>query len=243
MHLTDVVPQLRICKSCHHAWSTTGRPDPDRSGPVRYIPVPYTRARSWYRSIHHRPVGAVPRNLLNLIFTWFRSRSSRLIITVYNALICFLAEHILSSSKCRTCGCLVRLLSRYDGAVLTCYALHTILRMRQGSNSQSVLDGIGEEVTRVALPVSICMLLTAFFVKILNPNDNSNSNAVYIASIYYQEKVRVCVWDRVCIHPRLHNKLCFFFAPAEQCYELEKRSVSKRLSCHDYRQMIPFPKK
>ena len=33
------------------------------------------------------------------------------------------------------------------------------------------------------------------------------------------------------------------FAPAEQCYELEKRSVSKRLSCHDYRQMIPFPKK
>jgi presenilin 1 len=63
--------------------------------------------------------------------------------------------------------------------------------MRQDSNKKSVLDGIGEEVTRVALPVSICMLITAFLVTTLNPAGDSNSNAVYIASIYYKENVRI----------------------------------------------------
>lgn len=63
--------------------------------------------------------------------------------------------------------------------------------MTQVSPNESVLDGIGEEVTRVALPVSICMLITVFLVTTLNPAGDSNSNAVYIASIYYQENVSI----------------------------------------------------
>lgn len=60
------------------------------------------------------------------------------------------------------------------------------------TNKGSVLITLGQEVTRVIFPVSLCMLVTVVLLRILNPQGNSNSNAVYLASIYYDEKVGFC---------------------------------------------------
>jgi len=54
---------------------------------------------------------------------------------------------------------------------------------------RSVLDDLGQEVTGIAAPVSICMALTVALVRILNPDGASNSGSVYLASIYYSEQV------------------------------------------------------
>ncbi|KAI7844377.1 hypothetical protein COHA_002175 [Chlorella ohadii] len=52
----------------------------------------------------------------------------------------------------------------------------------------SVLDDLGEEVTGIVSPVSICMALTVALVRILNPEGESNSGAVFLASAYYNEE-------------------------------------------------------
>ncbi|PRW59201.1 presenilin [Chlorella sorokiniana] len=52
---------------------------------------------------------------------------------------------------------------------------------------RSVLDDLGEEVTGIVSPVSICMALTVALVRILNPEGESNSGAVFLASAYYSE--------------------------------------------------------
>lgn len=41
----------------------------------------------------------------------------------------------------------------------------------------------------IVAPVSICMALTVFLVRVLNPNGHSDTSAIYIASAYYAEKV------------------------------------------------------
>lgn len=53
---------------------------------------------------------------------------------------------------------------------------------------RSVLDDLGEEVTGIVSPVSICMALTVALVRILNPEGESNSGAVFLASAYYTEE-------------------------------------------------------
>eukprot|EP00887_Chlorella_sp_A99_P001007 scaffold5.g1007.t1 len=53
--------------------------------------------------------------------------------------------------------------------------------------SKSVLDDLGEEVTGIVAPVSICMALTVALVHILNPDGSSDTNAVFLASSYYTE--------------------------------------------------------
>lgn len=55
---------------------------------------------------------------------------------------------------------------------------------------RSILDDLGQEVTGIAAPVSICMALTVILVRVLNPEGESDSGAVYLASVYYSEEVR-----------------------------------------------------
>ena len=54
----------------------------------------------------------------------------------------------------------------------------------------SLLDDLGEEVTGIVAPVSLCMAVTVLLVRLLNPEGVSSSNTVLIASIAYQEQVR-----------------------------------------------------
>ncbi|KAK9815154.1 hypothetical protein WJX73_008993 [Symbiochloris irregularis] len=53
---------------------------------------------------------------------------------------------------------------------------------------RSILDDLGQEVTGIVSPVSICMALTVWLVRILNPDGKDDQNAVAIANIYYHEK-------------------------------------------------------
>ena len=55
---------------------------------------------------------------------------------------------------------------------------------------ESVLDRLGEEVTGIVSPVSLCMALTVALVRLLNPTGDSAGSSVYIASAYYKEQVR-----------------------------------------------------
>jgi len=55
--------------------------------------------------------------------------------------------------------------------------------------TRSVLDDLGEEITGIVAPVSICMLLVVVLVKALNPDGMSDSSTVAIATIAYHEKV------------------------------------------------------
>lgn len=55
--------------------------------------------------------------------------------------------------------------------------------------TESVLDSLGEEVTGIIFPVSLCMALTVILVKILNSEGESNPETVIIAVAYYQEEV------------------------------------------------------
>lgn len=56
------------------------------------------------------------------------------------------------------------------------------------AGGKSVLDHLGEEVTGIVTPVSICMALTVLLVRALNP-DGLDSGTVYIASAAYHERV------------------------------------------------------
>ena len=55
---------------------------------------------------------------------------------------------------------------------------------------ESVLDRVGEEVTGIVSPVSLCMALTVALVRLLNPTGDNAGTSVYIASAYYKEQVR-----------------------------------------------------
>lgn len=58
---------------------------------------------------------------------------------------------------------------------------------------RSVLDDLGEEVTGIVAPVSICMAVTVLLVRLLNPEGKSDSNAVYLATSFYVESVSAVV--------------------------------------------------
>ncbi|EFJ44036.1 hypothetical protein VOLCADRAFT_82983 [Volvox carteri f. nagariensis] len=52
----------------------------------------------------------------------------------------------------------------------------------------SLLDNLGEEVTGIVAPVSLCMAVTVLLVRLLNPEGSSSSSSVLIANIAYQEQ-------------------------------------------------------
>jgi hypothetical protein len=54
----------------------------------------------------------------------------------------------------------------------------------------SILDDLGEEITGIATPVSICMVLVVLLVRVLNPEGASDTAAVFIASLAYSEQAR-----------------------------------------------------
>ena len=70
---------------------------------------------------------------------------------------------------------------------------------------RSVLEDLGEELTGIVSPVSLCMALTVALVRVLNPDGLSGGNGVAIASTYYKEqascpaacKLALCI-GRVC---------------------------------------------
>ena len=43
---------------------------------------------------------------------------------------------------------------------------------------EGVLDTLGEEITGIVAPVSICMALTVLLVRVLNPNGQSDSSSM-----------------------------------------------------------------
>ena len=53
---------------------------------------------------------------------------------------------------------------------------------------RSVLEDLGEELTGIVAPVSLCMALTVALVRALNPDGLSGGNGVAIASTYYKEQ-------------------------------------------------------
>lgn len=52
----------------------------------------------------------------------------------------------------------------------------------------SMVETLGEEVTGIMAPVSICMAVTVALVRVLNSDGESNSNAVAIAGLAYREQ-------------------------------------------------------
>mmetsp|Transcript_33836 Transcript_33836/g.95787 ORF Transcript_33836/g.95787 Transcript_33836/m.95787 type:complete len:460 (-) Transcript_33836:1345-2724(-) len=53
---------------------------------------------------------------------------------------------------------------------------------------KGVTETLGEQVTGIVAPVSICMALTVVLVRILNPDGESSSASVAIATAYYNEE-------------------------------------------------------
>jgi len=51
----------------------------------------------------------------------------------------------------------------------------------------SILDDLGEEITGVIWPVSICMVVTIVLVRLLNPAGSSSASTFVLASAAYDE--------------------------------------------------------
>lgn len=58
---------------------------------------------------------------------------------------------------------------------------------QQPARQKGLTDTLGEQVTGIVAPVSICMALTVALVRVLNPTGASGSSAVAIATVYYSE--------------------------------------------------------
>jgi presenilin 1 len=53
-----------------------------------------------------------------------------------------------------------------------------------------IVDDLGAEVTGIAAPVTVCMMLTIALVRLLNAQGDSDGTAVVFAEAIYSEKVR-----------------------------------------------------
>lgn len=80
------------------------------------------------------------------------------------------------------------------------------------------MENLGEGVTGLCFPVSVCMLLTVFLVKTLNPVGRSNADAVYIASIYYHEDASDSIWTK--FEGSMINAMAFVVIVAAMTYGL-----------------------
>lgn len=54
-----------------------------------------------------------------------------------------------------------------------------------------MLDHLGEEITSIAWPVSLCMAITVFLVRVLNPDGVSSAVTVAMANAIYDEGANV----------------------------------------------------
>ncbi len=66
------------------------------------------------------------------------------------------------------------------------------------ARQRSILEDLGEEITAIITPVSICMALTVMLVKTLNPTGASDVHSVFIASAFYTEQVRSRRYQTAC---------------------------------------------
>ena len=55
---------------------------------------------------------------------------------------------------------------------------------------------MGQEITGIMAPVSICMAITVLLVKALNPEGTADTTTVAIATLAYQEQVCCNSWTR-----------------------------------------------
>lgn len=62
-------------------------------------------------------------------------------------------------------------------------------RSSRPRHAPSVLDDLGQEITGIMAPVSICMAITVLLVKALNPEGTADTTTVAIATLAYQEQV------------------------------------------------------
>ncbi|XP_055828037.1 presenilin-like protein At2g29900 [Solanum dulcamara] len=70
--------------------------------------------------------------------------------------------------------------------------------MDENSNPRSVLDSLGEEIVRIVIPVSICMLLVVILVSVLNnDSDSSGPSFTSIATVAYNESSSDSNWDKL----------------------------------------------
>eukprot|EP01018_Ginkgo_biloba_P013809 Gb_33523 [translate_table: standard] len=69
--------------------------------------------------------------------------------------------------------------------------------MERSSSNGSILDGLGEEITRIISPVSICMLLVVLLVSLLNDSSSSASSSITtIATLIYSEQSSDSGWEK-----------------------------------------------
>ncbi|MCD7473394.1 hypothetical protein HAX54_015229 [Datura stramonium] len=70
--------------------------------------------------------------------------------------------------------------------------------MDRNSKPRSVLDSLGEEIVRIIIPVSICMLLVVILVSVLN-NDSDSSGPLFtsIATVAYNESSSDSIWEKL----------------------------------------------
>lgn len=61
-------------------------------------------------------------------------------------------------------------------------------RSSRPRHAPSVLDDLGQEITGIMAPVSICMAITVLLVKALNPEGTADTTTVAIATLAYQEQ-------------------------------------------------------
>jgi hypothetical protein len=74
----------------------------------------------------------------------------------------------------------------------------------------SVLDDLGAEVTGIAFPVSICMVITIALVRVLHPDTQHRTSDIIIAEAFYNEKVLL----RPCIESAVFSERVALAAPA-----------------------------
>ncbi|XP_009764485.1 presenilin-like protein At2g29900 [Nicotiana tabacum] len=70
--------------------------------------------------------------------------------------------------------------------------------MEQNPKPKSVLDSLGEEIVRIVIPVSICMLIVVILVSVLNTDsDSSGPSFTSVATIAYTESSSDSTWDKL----------------------------------------------
>uniref|UniRef100_A0A061R1G5 Presenilin n=1 Tax=Tetraselmis sp. GSL018 TaxID=582737 RepID=A0A061R1G5_9CHLO len=55
-------------------------------------------------------------------------------------------------------------------------------------SQKGITESLGEQVTGIVTPVSLCMALTVALVRVLNPDGDSGTSAVAIATAFYREQ-------------------------------------------------------
>lgn len=71
--------------------------------------------------------------------------------------------------------------------------------------TESILDDLGREVTAILGPVTLCIALTVWIVRVLNPSGASNASAVGLATVFYSESVGKKLRRLLLLHKRCQS--------------------------------------